>query len=160
MVVIVINIYGSECDFNCNCNICTWRAYNQHLIAIWSNDVICSWHFEWTRVCVQWFGDWFDMQAISDEGRLDVSSLWYICKVCTLYVVIACMLIQMWAGWMPLGAISLFQVFRVLSLGINKSNQIMTSNTVQLHIVSLFATVISATAVKIKNKRNEQDDFI
>ena len=104
------------------------------------------------------------MQAISDEGRLDVSSSWYICKVCTLYVVIASMLIQMWAGWMPLGAISLFQVFRVLSLGINKSNQIMTSNRVQLHIVSLgiylFATVISATAVKIKKKRNEQDDFI
>ena len=46
------------------------------------------------------------MQAISDEGRLDVSSLWYICKVCTLYVVIASMLIQMWAGWMPLGEIS------------------------------------------------------
>ena len=104
------------------------------------------------------------MQAISDEGRPDASSLWYICRVCTLYVVIASMLIQMWAGWMPIGAISQFQVFRVLSLGINKSNQIMTSNTVQLHIVSLgihlFATVISATAVKIKNKRNEQDDFI
>ena len=107
------------------------------------------------------------MQAISDEGRPDASSLWYICKVCTLYVVIASMLIQMWAGWMPLGAKSQFQVIRVLSLGINKSNQIMTSNTfntMQLHIVSLgihlFATVISATAVKIKNKRNEQDDFI
>ena len=40
----------------------------------------------------------------------------------------------------------------------------MTSNTVQLQIMSLrinlFATVISATAVKIKNKRNEQDEFI
>ena len=60
---------------------------------------------------------------------------------------------------MPHGAISQFQVFRVLSLGINKSNQIMFTNImityrVQLHIVSLginlFTTVISATAVKIK----------
>ena len=44
----------------CNCNICTWRAYNQHLIAVWSESTMSAAHGtlneHWTCLCAMVWG--------------------------------------------------------------------------------------------------------